>query len=229
MIVDRVFCYSADEAKKNDNYTSRTQLIIFIVLEMILVTISVLAIIERGSVVIGIITILIGVCLYVVLGIISQVREQSKLQGFATDTDGNVYMTYKLNNGEEFAIGGIAAGGLAKSILDNKNVNSNAGNLAGGLGSVIGIGMSLYSESKSKKIMQNPEIIAKMEECAETTTGASVTKFLKVHSYTENSHKIKIKCDYEIMNTGKIKYNKRITIYKSFNYFDDLKSVILNK
>jgi len=76
--------------------------------------------------------------------------------------------------------------------------------------------------------MQNPEIIAKMVECASTTTGAEVRQILKVYNYTQNSRSVKIRCDYRIMRTGQIKYNKNITIYKSFNCFNDLMNIILN-
>ena len=92
--------------------------------------------------------------------------------------------------------------GIFDAVL--KDRNSFAGNMAEGLGAA----MTLYSLNKSAKIMQNPEIIAKMVECANTTTGAEVRQILKVYNYIQNSHRVKIRCDYRIMRTGQIKYNK---------------------
>ena len=70
--------------------------------------------------------------------------------------------------------------------------------------------------------MSNPEIIAKIVEDYPNVTGAEVYEVLKVYSVTDSKHSIKLVCDYKTVRTGKIKYNKKISVEKSFNQFNDL-------
>ena len=226
-MINRVFCYSDEEAKRNGNSVSIGKMILQVIGMVLLLVVAMFvsfAISDEfmeSPIFLLLITFgFVGWVIYFAIKFRS--KFQSQLMGFATDTDNNVYSAVKLNNGEEFVIGGMAAGGIIDAVL--KDSNSFAGNMAEGLGAA----MTLYSLNKSAKIMQNPEIIAKMVECANTTTGAEVRQILKVYSYTQNSRSVKIRCDYRIMRTGQIKYNKNITIYKSFNCFNDLMNIILN-
>ena len=43
-----------------------------------------------------------------------------------------------------------------------------------------------------------------------------------MHSINDGKHSIKMNCDYRIIRTGKIKYNKNMTVEKSYNQFNDL-------
>lgn len=226
-MINRVFCYSDEEAKRNGNSVSIGKMILQVIGMVLLLVVAMFV----GFAIsddfmdnpIFMLLIVFGFTGWIVYFAIKfSLKFRSQLMGFATDTDNNIYCATKLNNGEEFVIGGMAAGGIIDAVL--KDSNSFAGNMAEGLGTA----MTLYSMNKSAKIMQNPEIIAKMVECANTTTGAEVRQILKVYNYTQNAHRVKISCDYRIMRTGKIKYNKNITIYKSFNCFNELMNIILN-
>ena len=225
-MINRIFCYSDEEAKRNGNSVSIGKMILQVIGMVIVIMIVMFVCVQNSDDMespILLLLILFGFLTWVIYFAIKfSLKFRSQLMGFATDTNNNVYCVTKLNNGEEFVIGGMAAGEIIDSVL--KNSNSFAGNMAQGLGAA----MTMYSLNNSAKIMQNPEIIAKMVECANTTTGAEVRQILKVYSYTKNSHSVKIRCDYKIMRTGKIVYNKNITIYKSFNCFNDLMNIILN-
>ena len=226
-MINRVFCYSDEETKRNGNSTSIGKLILQAIGMTLLLCVAMFVgfaisddFMNNPLVFFIIVFVFLGWVIYYAIKF--RLKFCPQLMGFATDTENNVYCATKLNNGEEFVIGGMAAGGIIDAIL--KDRNSFAGDMAEGVGTA----MALYSLNKSAKIMQNPEIIAKMVEYATTTTGAEVRQILKVYNYTQNSHYVKIRCDYRIMRTGKIKYNKNITIYKSFNCFNDLMNVILN-
>ena len=58
--------------------------------------------------------------------------------------------------------------------------------------------------------MSHHEIVAKIVEEAPNIIGAEVWEVLKAHSITNGKHLVKINCDYSIVKTGKIKYNKNI-------------------
>lgn len=226
-MINRVFCYSDEEAKRNGNSVSIGKMILQVFgITFIMITIFIICSISLDKLMNNPIFLLLffslffGFFMYYLFEYSFKYR--SRLTGFATDTNNNVYCVTKLNNGEDFVIGGMATGGIIDNIL--KDNNSFAGNLAEGIGTA----MTIYSLNKSEKIMQNPEIIARMVECATTTTGAEIKQILKIYNYTQTSHSVKIKCDYRIMRTGKIKYNKNITIYKSFNCFNELMNDILN-
>ena len=226
-MVNRVFCYSNQEAKRNRNSTSIGKMLLQVVaLILILIIVMFLSFAftdgfkDNPTLLILVISGFTGWIIFCALKF--NFKYHSQLMGFATDINNNVYCVIKLNNGEEFLIGGMATGKIIDTVL--RDNNSFAGNMTEGLGAA----MSLYSLNKSAKLMQNPEIIAKMVENATTTTCAEVRQILKVYNYTQNSHRVKIECDYKIMRTGKIKYNKNITIYKSFNCFNDLMNAILN-
>lgn len=226
-MINRVFCYSDEEAKRNGNSVSIGKMILQVIGMLLLLVVAMFLCFDISDDFmdnpIFLLLLVFGFIGWIIYYAIKfNLKFHSQLMGFATDINNNVYCATKLNNGEEFVIGGMAAGGIIDAVL--KDSNSFAGNMAEGLGAA----MTLYSLNKSAKIMQNPEVIAKMVECANTTTGAEVRQILKVYNYTQNSHSVKIRCDYKIMRTGKIKYNKNITIYKSFNCFDDLMNAILN-
>lgn len=226
-MINRVFCYSEQEAKKNRNNVSIGKMLFQIIgmtlLLVVVIMVSVFASDDFMDNPLSMIWITFGFMALVIWYAISfGMKFRTQLTGFATDTDNNVYLASKLNNGENFVIGGMAAEGIIDNLLGKSD--SFAGDFAKGLGTA----MTLYSMNKSAKIMQNPEIIAKMVEYATTTTGAEVKQILKVYNYSQDSHKVKIWCDYRIMRTGKIKYNKKITIYKSFNCFNDLMNILLS-
>lgn len=223
-MVDRVFCYSDQEARKNGNSVSIGKMLLQLILIIVffificsMVSSKIMFRPEYFTIFVGTFTIAI-----MVFAINFSNKFRSRLIGFAKDENNNVYCVNKLNNGEEFAIGGLATGRLIKLLDENNSVTGDAVQ-------ALGAAISMYKINNSTKIMQNPEIIAKMVEYATTTTGAEVKQILKVYNYTQDSHKVKIRCDYKLMRNGKIKYNKNITIYKSFNCFNDLMNVILDK
>lgn len=227
-MINRVFCYSDEEAKRNGNSVSIGKMLLQVVGMVLLMVVAMFVCFAISddfmeNPLFLLLFILVFIALVIWYAISFNLKFRSQLTGFATDTENNVYFATKLNNGEEFVIGGMAAGGIIDRVLGESN--SFAGDLAQGVGTA----MTLYTLNKSAKIMQNPEIIAKMVECANTTTGAEVRQLLKVYNYTENAHKVKIKCDYRIMRNGKVKYNKTMNIYKSYNCYNELMNIILNR
>lgn len=224
--VNRVFCYSKEEAKKNKNNTSIGKMILQIILIIFFIVIinSILVkihieFIEEYGIILVIATFLVAT---IYCSIKFGIEYETQLMGFAIDSNNNVYYVNKLNNGEMFAVGGTIAKESINRAL-NKN-DSFAGDVAEG----IGVAATLYFLNKSAKLMQNPEVIAKAVENAETATGVMITQILKVYDYTQDLHKVKIKCDYKILKVNKVKYNRTIIIYKSFNRFDELMNAILN-
>ncbi len=218
VVVDRVFCYSTAEAKKNGNSLSIGKMIlqVFLIVIIMMIPLVLMPILLdeiNGGFILIYTFIFIGVLIFYIIK--QRGKIQAQLTGIAT-VGKDIYIAQKLNNGEDLFIGGMAAG----SIIEN--FNQALGDAIQGVGSVA----SLYAISRSSKIMQNPEIIAKMVEYAKETTGASVFKILKIYNYREDLKKIKITCDYMIMYNGKIKQNKKITIYKSYNCMNDLLSLI---
>lgn len=213
IVVDRVFCYSKEEAKKNGNDLSLGKFLLQIFLIVIVMIIPIFFIPMNDIFILIYTFIFIGVVIF--YAIKSRGKFQAQLTGFAT-VNKNIYLATKINNGEDFIIGGMAAG----SILEN--INQHLGDAVKGAGSVAG----LYALNKSIKVMQNPEIIAKMIEYSGNTTGAVIKKILKIHNYKENTKNIEITCDYMIMGNAKIKQNKKIKIYKSYNYMNDLLNLI---
>lgn len=224
--INRVFCYSKEEAKKNKNNVSMGRWLL-----QIMLTVASWIIISNihakvHTEFMDMYGFLIDSSLFLIVAGYFSVKFfigfLPQLMGFAIDSDNNVYYANKVNNGEVFAIGGVTAKNAINRSLNKSD--SFAGDVAEGLG----VALSLYSLKQSAKLMQDPEIIAKIVENAETTTGAEVTQILRVHNYTQNLHKVKIKCDYKMAKRNKVKYNKTIIIYKSFNCFDELMNAILN-
>lgn len=58
---------------------------------------------------------------------------------------------------------------------------------------------------------------------------AQVREILQIHDFKKNSKRIKIKCDYMLKNTGKIKKNKTIVIYCVYKYQHLLENMLLEK
>ncbi len=217
-VVSRVFCYSEKEAKKTSNNLSIGKMLlqIFLIVIVMMITFFLMLILldDTNEDFILIYTfIFIGVIIFYIIK--QRGKIQAQLTGLAISNN-NLYIVKKLNNGEDLFIGGMAVG----SILEN--FNQTLGDSVKGIGSIA----SLYALNKSAKIMRNPEIIAKIVELSNQTTGAIVLKILKIYSFKENNKKVQINCDYMIMGNQKIKQNKKITIYKSYNCMDDLIKIL---
>ena len=164
VVVNRVFCYSKKEAKKNGNDLSIgkmfLQIFLIVIIMMIpLVLMPILLDEINGGFILIYTFIFIGVLIFYIFK--QRGKFQAQLKGIAT-IGNDIYIAQKLNNGEDLFIGGMAAG----SIIEN--FSQALGDAIQGVGSVA----SLYAISRSSKIMQNPEIIAKMVEYAKETTGA---------------------------------------------------------
>ena len=212
-MVNRVFCFSKDVAKQNGNKLPILQLIfstIFFIFAFI-----VLAVVSDSAALFAIMMIAFIVVI-VYYSVILGLRMRTRMSGWATTTDGRIFKAVAMNNGQGLYFGGLAAGSLIDQVAGSSN---NIGRDAGG---ALGAAAQFYSMNRSAQYMSHPEIIAKMVEDAPNITGAEVFEILGVHSITNNSHSVKINCDYRIVRTGKIKYNKNMSIEKSFNQMDDL-------
>lgn len=217
MIVNRVFCYSKDVAKKNGNRLPILELVLLTIIFMIWLVMSAILFETMAPFIISMIIFFILLIYYsIILGI----RMHNKMTGFATDTNGRIYKAMTVNNGQGLYFGGVAAGGLLDQLI-----GSDSG-IGENLGGAVGAAAQFYSMNRSAKIMSHPEIVAKMVESAPNITGAEVFEILNVYSITDKRKSIKINCDYKILRTNKIKNKKNITIEKSYNMFNDLVSVL---
>lgn len=161
----------------------------------------------------------------IVFGYVFSVRGklQARLVGFAIDENNDIFIATKINNGEEFAIGGIGLGNMVDIALDNQD--SALGNAI----SVAGTAISMYKLNKSFKIMENPLIISRMVSNANVLTGGIVNKILKVHRIEVYNQKVVIHYDFQNMKTLKNKQNKKMVIYRAYNAFDDLINILNSK
>lgn len=219
-MVNRVFCYSKEVAKRNGNKLPILELVLITILGI--VAFVGLAIFTGDEFNLGLLMLVmfiwIGILIYysVILGL----RMRSRMTGYATTSDGRIFKAMTVNNGQGLYLGGVAIGGLIDQLADN---SSNVGESLGG---AIGAAAQFYAMNRSAQYMSHPEIVAKMVESAPNITGAEVFEILKVHSIINKGKSIKINCDYKVLRTNKIKYGKNLTIEKSFNMFNDLIKVL---
>ena len=212
-MVNRVFVYSDEEARKNNNYTTlkRLLLVIFGIFFTSFLFILFLFIFILPDFDIEFILIL-WVSAMLIYGFNWRKKYFPRFSAFATDTDGNVYYIKNIMPSGIFAIGGIASPYLLEKVSNNTDV-------------------SFISElDKTVEIMKKPDAIAIAVEHPDSTYNIEIYRILKVHNYIETSHKIKLICDYQIKINGKekAKNNATLTIYKSYNNFGDLLYTLLN-
>lgn len=212
-MVNRVFVYSDEEARKNNNYTTlkRLLLVIFGIFFTSFLFILFLFIFILPDFDIEFILIL-WVSAMLIYGFNWRKKYFPRFSAFATDTDGNVYYIKNIMPSGIFAIGGIASPYLLENVSNNTDV-------------------SFISElDKTVEIMKKPDAIAIAVEHPDSTYNIEIYRILKVYNYIETSHKIKLICDYQIKINGKekAKNNATLTIYKSYNNFGDLLYTLLN-
>lgn len=217
MMVNRVFCYSEDVAKKNCINLPIIYLVLLIVVFIVWIIVGVMVF---DSMIPFSITFFVFITLILYFSIIAGSKTRSKITAYATDTNGRIFKAMIVNNGQGLGIGGIAAGGLIDQLAGS---DSNIGESIGG---VVGSVAQIYAMNRSVKYMSNPEIVAKIVETAPNITGAEVFEILKVHDIVNRNKSIKVKCDYKNLRTNKVKYRKSLTIEKSYNMFDDLIDVL---
>ena len=217
MIVNRVFCYSKEVAKKNGIRLPIIELVLLTVGFIIWIIVNAMML-ESGT--LFTISIIIFMTLLIYYSLILGLRMRNRMTGYATDTNGRIFKAMTVNNGQGLYFGGVAAGGLIDQIAGNDS------GIGESLGGAVGAAAQFYAMNRSAKYMSHPEIVAKIVESAPNITGAEVFEILKVHSITDRGKTVKVNCDYKILRTNKIKYAKNLTIEKAFNMFDDLISVL---
>lgn len=217
MIVNRVFCYSKEVAKKNG---IRLPIIELVLLTVVFIIWMIVSAMMFESMILFTISIIIFMTLLIYYSVILGLRLRNRMTGYATDTNGRIFKAMTVNNGQGLYFGGAAVGGLIDQLAGN---DSGVGQ---DLGGAVGAAAQLYAMNHSANYMSHPEIVAKIVESAPNITGAEVFEILKVHSITDQGKTVKVNCDYKILRTNKIKYAKNLTIEKAFNMFDDLISVI---
>lgn len=216
-MVNRVFAYSPLIAKNNKLNISIGRLLLEIVGLVLGMTIIIIALsLMFDSMEISLIFTLLYTILLIVYAINKGFKLKAGLMAFATDTEKNLYLAIKLNNGEDFAIGGLALGNVVISVFPNDN------NLMGDAIQIAGAALSLYNMNKSLKIMANKEVVGLMVEHAHELSGGIVWKILKVQDIKNLKNSITVICDMENMKNGKIKNHKKIKIYNVYNSFTDL-------
>ncbi len=215
-MVNRVFVYSDEEARKNNNYTTLKRLLlvnfcIFFILFLFILFLLALILPDFDTFYIGFILVL-WISAMLIYGFNWRKKYFPRFSAFATDTDGNVYYIKNIMPSGIFAIGGIASPYLLENVSNNTDVSFNS------------------EFDKAIEIMKNPDAIAIAVEHPDSTYNIEIYRILKVHNYIETSHTIKLICDYQIKINGKVKAknNVTLTIYKSYNNFGDLLHTLLN-
>jgi len=215
MVVNRVFCYSKEMAQKYGNKLPILQLVLTTILGIVaFVALSI--IMGDVSITLFLLVFLIWFGILIYYSIILGLRMRNRMTGYATDTNGRIFKVMTINNGQGLYFGGVSVGGMIDQLAGNES------GIGESLGGTIGAAAQFYSMNRSAKYMSHPEIVAKMVESAPNITGALVFEILKVYSITDKGKSLKVKCDYTILGTNKIKYEKNLTIEKSFNMLDDL-------
>ena len=217
MIVNRVFCYSKEVAKKNGIRLPIIELVLLTVIFIVWIIVSAMMF---ESMIPFTISMIVFMTLLIYYSVILGLRMRSRMTGYATDTNGRIFKAMTVNNGQGLYFGGATAGGLIDQLVGNDS------NLGRDLGGAIGAAAQFYAMNRSANYMSHPEIVAKMVESAPNITGAEVYEILKVYSITDKGKTVKVNCDYKILRTNKIKYAKNLTIEKAFNMFDDLIGVL---
>lgn len=213
MIVNRVFCYSKDVAKKNG---IRLPILELILLTVVFIVWFIVSAMLFESMIPFTISMIVFMTLVIYYSILLGLRMRSRMTGYATDTNGRIFKAMTVNNGQGLYFGGVAAGGLIDQLAGSDS------NIGESLGGAVGTAAQFYAMNRSAKYMSNPEIVAKMVESAPNIIGAEVFEILKVYDIVNRNKSIKVKCDYKVLRTNKVKYGKNLTIEKSFNMFDDL-------
>ena len=221
MIVNRVFCYSKDVARKNGNKLPILQIVLTTILGIIALVVLAIATIDTEAS-LGIIFLFTFVWLGIIIyySVIFGIKMRNRMVGYATDINGRIFKAMAINNGRGLYLGGVAAGGLIDKIAGN---NSNVGK---NLGGAVGAAAQMYSMNRSANYMSQPEIISKIVESAPNISGAEVIEILKVYSIVDRKKSVKINCDYKVLRNNKIKYAKNLTIEKSYNMFEDLINIL---
>lgn len=219
MIVNRVFCYSKEVAKKNGNKLPILQLVLTALLGMV-TFVGLAILVEEFNVGLFMLVIFLWMGILIYFSIIFGIIMRNRMTGYATDTSGRIFKVMVVNNGQGLYFGGAAAGGLIDQLAGSDS------RIGESLGGAIGAAAQFYSMNRSAKYMSHPEIVAKIVESAPNITGAEVFEILKVYSITDKRKSVKVNCDYKILRTNKIKYAKNLTIQKSFNMYEDLISIL---
>lgn len=218
MRVNRVFCYSKDVAKQNGNKLPILELVLTTII--FIVAIVALAVALDSSMALFVIMLFAFIGLIIYFSVILGLRLRTRMTGWATTDDNRIFKAMTVNNGQGLYFGGLAAGSMIDQLTDSaKDIGRNVGGTIGAAG-------QFYAMNRQAQYMSHPEIVAKMVESAPNITGAEVIEILKVHSITNGKHSVKINCDYKTLRTDKVKYNKNVSIEKSYNQFDDLMNLI---
>jgi len=212
-MVNRVFCYSKDIAKKNGN---RLPFLELVLLTIIFIVIIIASAILFETMILLVISMIIFMVLLIYYSILLGLRMRSRMIGYALDNNGRIFKAMAMNNGQGLYFGGVAVGGLIDQVAGNDS------NLGESLGGAVGAFAQFYAMNRSAKYMSHPEIVAQMVEQAPNITGAEVFEILNVYSIMKKKKSIKVNCDYRIIRTNKIKYRKNITIEKSYKMYEDL-------
>ena len=173
MIVNRVFCYSKEVAKKNGIRLPIIELVLLTVGFIIWIIVNAMML-ESGT--LFTISIIIFMTLLIYYSLILGLRMRNRMTGYATDTNGRIFKAMTVNNGQGLYFGGVAAGGLIDQIAGNDS------GIGESLGGAVGAAAQFYAMNRSAKYMSHPEIVAKIVESAPNITGAEVFEILKVHS-----------------------------------------------
>ena len=166
-MIDRVFVFSKDFAKKNGN---GSKLWIIVLLTVVLMF-SMIILEDKVStnVILAVIFTIFAIMIY--YAVLWGIGMRSKSVGFATTKDGRIFEAMFVNTNLRIYLSGLAIGTIADGIL--KNSNGVRANLGGTIGSVA----QLYSINKNAEIcIKHPEIIASMVEDTVNTRRLSSSK-----------------------------------------------------
>lgn len=204
-MINKVFCYSDEVAKKNG---IKKEIIYKLILMAIIFIIMICLVLVFSSY--SFLILLVGFFIIIFISIkLASNYSMAKLIGYAIDNEGNLLQVIMLNH------------------IDNV---STSGNILGqSVGGNFGQSVGIFSDSmdsanrlnKNMLSMSDPEFVLNAIKNAHTSENIQVFKFEKVYSIIDKKTKIMVKCDRRFIKNNKL-YKKKIIITKSYTMFDEL-------
>jgi len=219
-MINRVFCYSEKVANQHNCFVNQRKLKLRRTILVILLCVSL--IIPLARVLIGqppSLYLLPFIILFILLllNYMNPRQQRAQVKAFSSDDTGRIFLATFI--ADETAVSNSTFLKIIKTLpplISEKGIS----------GSNVIVDFTI---NNTTKLMSQPEFIAGMIEHATeiSTLDATLLEILNVYQHTETEKFVTIVCDYKCIQTGKIYYQKKIKIYKAYNCFDELFSLIL--
>lgn len=222
-MINRVFHYSKDVAKKNKNVSN-----VFLNILVFLVLIILMALSSTyfkdifgiyGGTISFIIILFLTLFSIVYIIVMRMIRNNDRLIAFASTEDNRVFHVQMVNRAPYAIMAGSGVGGLVGSAFGKGEAGSNIGSAVGYLAmqEIVRRAELYMSDSQNIiNIIMNPPAISEFR----------IYEILNVHYIKETKRYYIIKCDYYILNINKIKKNRYLFIGKSYDGHEVLMNIL---